>query len=269
MLGSPQIDELRVYVDALPLDSQVVFRALAGLDGEDAVGREGLEEKLDLSTVMVNRKIKQALTRIRLAMGLGAEVEDDDIVETLVIGEVRRKARAVLAQKALESREEPWILDPRGRSTGEVRAGDLREAFNPDLSRSVGTSLYGHGATDIRVEGNTFLQAPLPDLNASTEQLPESSEEVDELTKELEGAGHQETEPANQSPEAEKPLKIHVPAANDSPKPPETFNDLFPEPADGEAVAAKAEPTVAEPVAPRREPRSRGRIPNPPPEESA
>jgi hypothetical protein len=94
MLESSQIDDVRVFVDALPLDDIVIFQLLAGLNGEPVIARKKLGEKLGTSTREANIRVERAFRRLRLAMGLAPEIEDEDLVEALIIGETRRKARA-------------------------------------------------------------------------------------------------------------------------------------------------------------------------------
>ena len=97
MLESHQIDQLRTYVDALPLDDIAVFQLLAGLNGEKLVAAKEMKDALGCTAVAANKKIAQAFRRLRMAMGLREDVKQKDILEALIVAETRRKAQEKIA----------------------------------------------------------------------------------------------------------------------------------------------------------------------------
>lgn len=139
MLDSPQIDELRTYVDALPLDDQTILGLLAGLNGQPVIDVDDLPEKLGLKRggKKVALKVARALTRLRLAMRLPETATDEVILESLVIGETRRRAQEMLAGKP---KKEEVVHSDTTRIDEEPKVLHIPPSAAPEVVTTTGTA---------------------------------------------------------------------------------------------------------------------------------
>lgn len=96
-----------MYVDALPLDDRVIFGMLAGLEGQPLIERKAMKDALGLAARETNIRVERALRRLRIAINLSAEIEDAEVIESLIIAETRRKAQAVLRPAAVNGEVKP------------------------------------------------------------------------------------------------------------------------------------------------------------------
>jgi hypothetical protein len=99
VIEASQIDQVCAFVNALPLDDRAIFGLLSGAGGLNAIDRENVKDALGISTVAANKKVARAFRRLRLAMNLPAEVEDEDVVEALIVGETRRRAAGAMTTR--------------------------------------------------------------------------------------------------------------------------------------------------------------------------
>lgn len=113
-------DVLRVYVGALPPEDRQVFELMAGLEGNDPVSdRNEIKEALELKKGKTAGRIERAFRRLRAAAEIDADVEDDDIIESLIIGETRRRARLVIKIHTCQrAEEEAPVAEPKNGFQG-------------------------------------------------------------------------------------------------------------------------------------------------------
>lgn len=89
---------LRSYFDALPAADQLVLALRCGLDGLEIHEGVELTRGLETNKARAEARLARAVGRLRAALGTEGgvtdETTDNEVIEGLIVGEIRRKATA-------------------------------------------------------------------------------------------------------------------------------------------------------------------------------